>query len=188
MEKFSGFNDPLTGINPFIAPRCKPISTKTLVIAAMRFPIYILYCLGFPVLRFLIEIKKKSTSQPKGLIYCNSVTEFDKNIVKEVFGISLFGYFKHKTCVMFPENASTNNRAILRHQRSEECEHVIGLKYSENCIYMYGSRLQWLVGFLGEKGYVTISTLKGNNLSEAVSVPLVMLDFEDKKRFMSMIK
>lgn len=188
MEKFSGFNDPLTGINPFMAPRYRPVSTRMIVLAAIKFPIYVLYCLGFPVLDLLIEIRRKSKIQPKGLICCNSVTEFDREIVKKVFRIGFFGYFKHKTCVVFPENASTNNKAVLKYQSPEDFEYAIGLRYSENCIYMYGSRLLWLIRFLGEKGHVTVNVLKGSSLDEAVSVPMVIFGSEDKKRFMSMLK
>lgn len=188
MEKFSRFNDPLTGINPFIAPRYKPISAKMIVVAIIRFPIYVLYRMGLPVIGFLIDVRKKSKVHPKGLIYCNSVAEFDKEVVKKAFRIGLFGYFKHTTCVVFPENTNTNNKAVLRYQASEDCDYVIGLKYSENCIYMYGSKLLWLLRFLGEKGHVTVDALKGNRLDKAASVPMVIFGPEDKKRFMSMLK
>jgi len=185
MEKFSNFRDPLTGINPFLAPTYKKLTIKTVILAAFRLPIYILYLLGFPTIGFLIKIKLESKTKPKGVVFCNSVTEFDRKVIEKVFGITNFDYSKYKTCVCFPENTCTNNRGILKYENKQDCEYAIGLRYSNECIYMYGNRLAWLINFLGNENFVKINVIKGSNLEIATCLPMLKLTSDDKTQFMS---
>ncbi len=188
MEKFSKFKDPLTGINPFIAPEIPSLNFMIVLKAILNFPLYILYLLGLPVVNLLFKIKKNAKEIPKGLIYSNSVTEFDKEIIKNVLKIKIFGKFKNQTCVYFPENTNTNNRAILKYDNKEECNYVIGLKYSSNCIYLYGNRLFWLLNFLGNERTVEVVLEKGNNLKKAANLPESTFGSEDKLNFMKLIE
>lgn len=187
MEKYSKFKDPLTGINPFIQPKKKKITLKMILLAIIKLPVYILYLLGFPVVGFLIKIKKKSIIKPHGLIYCNSATEFDKSIVKAGLNIATFGNFKFKTCVFFPEKTTTNNTAILKYEDENDADYVVGLRYSNECIYMYGNRFLWLIRFLGSSNTVEIDIKTGSNLSSAASLPRVIFDYKDKAKFLDLV-
>ncbi|ELA41270.1 uncharacterized protein VICG_01643 [Vittaforma corneae ATCC 50505] len=188
MEKYSKFKDPLTGINPFLQPKPKPITMAVFFLAIIRFPIYILFLCGLPVVGMLIRINRKDNISPSGFIVCNSASEFDKEIIKKAFGIKQFGHFKHKTCVCFPEKTNSNNTAILSFKEPGYCDYSIGLKYSSECIYMYGNRFLWFVRFLGSFNTVDVRVTKGSSLEMATSLPKVMLGFTDKERFLTLIK
>lgn len=186
MEKYSKFKDPMTGINPFIQPKYKKITFMTVLIAIARMPIYLAYLMGFPVLKFLISIKRKDNGIPKGIIFCNSVTPFDRDVLKAALGIGLAGYMKSKCHVVFPEGTNSNNLSILKYERSNS-DWSIGLKYTNECIYLYGNRFLWLLGFLGNFNSVEIYTSEGNDISKAARLPQATLSKEDKKRFMELI-
>lgn len=176
MEKFSKFNDPLTGINPFISIKSKRLSFTNYVNAFLKAPIYILYLLGLPVLPLLIRIRVLTSENPSRIIFANSVSQFDKEIIRNCFG---------NINVIFPEGASTNNRGVLKYEGN--CDYVIGLKYSESCIYMYGSRWNWLLNFLSSTNTVDVRCIKGNELERAVNVPKLSFDKNDKFRFMELV-
>jgi len=186
MERYSKFKDPLTGINPFIQPTPKRITFPMFLFAILRLPIYLLYLCGLPVQRALIRIHRKDSLVPKGQIICNSATEFDKAIVKSALGVSLFGEFKHKTSVSFPEMTTSNNRSILPF-KGENSDYSVGLKYTEECIYMYGNRLLWLIRFLGSFNSVEVTVMKGGDLPKAAGMPRVMFGKKDKEKFMSIL-
>ena len=186
MEKFSGFNDPMTGINPFIAPRIPKITFLTVLKAILKLPIYFLYLLGLPVLPLLISISKTTAIVPKKLIYANRSTDFDFDVIRHVYGITQFNYIPNTTCVIFPEKVRSNNKAILKFSE-DSSDYVIGLKYSAEAVYVYGSRILWLISFLGSSPKVEVKCLKGSNLPEAAGLPKVSLDFNDKKAFMKII-
>lgn len=187
MEKYSRFKDPLTGINPFIQPKQKKITLKTILLAIIRLPIYVLYLIGFPVINHLIKIKRKGNVKPRGLIYCNSATEFDKSVIKKGLDLHVFGNFKFKTCVHFPEGTTTNNTAILNYKSEEDSDYVIGLRYSKECIYMYGNRILWLIRFLGSSNTVEIDVKAGGDLSNVTSLPRVIFDHQDKYKFLGLV-
>ena len=186
MEKFSKFKDPMTGINPFLNPKYKKITINIVLLAILKLPIYLLYLCGFPVLRFLISIKIKKKEAPKGIIFCNSVTRFDKDILKIGLGINSTDYLKSKTKIIFPEGTNSNNLAILKYEKSNP-DWSIGLKYSNECIYMYGNKLKWLVGFLGNSNSVEVNILKECDISKAAGLPQVKLNKEDKERFLKLV-
>lgn len=187
MEKYSKFRDPLTGINPFINPTRKHITFPIFLFALLRLPIYLLYLCGLPVIRALIRINRKDNLVPKGQIICNFASDFDKAIIKSALGLSQFEPLKHKTSVSFPEMTASNNKGILLY-RSDGAEYSIGLKYNEECIYMYGNRLLWLIRFLGTFNKVDITVMKGGDLSKATGLPRLMLDSKDKVKFISLVK
>lgn len=188
MEKFSKFKDPLTGINPFLAPTGMPITIKTIVMALLTLPIYLLYLLNLPVVNILFTIKLYLKDLPKGLIYSNSVTFFDKRIIQETQKISKFGRLKNWTCAFFPEKTNTNNKGILKYENEDSCEYVIGLKYSSNCVYLYGSKLRWFINFLGNRRTVEIRVNKGFDLSGATGLPKLSLDYQDKLAFLEILQ
>lgn len=188
MEKYSRFKDPLTGINPFLQPKPKPITASMVLLALLRLPVYILFLCGLPVVGMLVKINRKDSTTPSGFIVCNSASEFDKEIVKRVFKVKRFGYFKYKTCVYFPEKTASNNTAILSFKEPEHCDFSIGLRYSPSCIYMYGSRLLWLVRFLGSFNTVDVRVTEGASLEAAAALPKVVFDFTDKERFLALVE
>lgn len=187
MEKYSNFKDPVTGINPFLQPRMKPLTISMILLATLKAPIYLLFLCGVPVIGLLIKINRKDTLQPEGLISCNSVCEFDREIIKRVFRIDRFGIFGYKTCVYFPEKANSNNMAILNFKEEECSEYSIGLRYSSECIYLYGNRFMWLLRFLGSFNTVDIRVVKGANLEMATGLPRVLFDFKDRRKFLELI-
>jgi len=196
MEKFSEFRDPVTGINPFLMPKRRRITVFTILRALLYLPVYLLFKLRLPVVQVLFRIKTSiantngviantdgastvsSKNRLTGRIYANSVSEFDREIIKYACG----------PCnVIFPEGATTNNRGILNYKKREDCEGVIGLKYSSDCIYLYGSKLLWLICFLGGDKTVEIRWATGSDLSKAAGVPYLGLEAGDKNKFMSKI-
>lgn len=187
MEKFSIFRDPVTGINPFTAHKQVQITTKMVLKTLIKLPIYILYLLGFPVVGILIKINKKSEIVPKHLIHCNMASQFDISVLKSIYKIQNFRYIPGKTCLVFPEETSTNNQAILSYSTHRKADYTVGLRYSENCIFCYGSRVKWLVRFLGADPRVDVFCIKGDDLEKATGLPKVRLTAEDKKRFLKML-
>lgn len=185
MEKYSKFKDPLTGINPFIQPKQKALDLKTVMYAIIRLPIYILYLLGLPVIGLLIKIQKKCNLKPKGLIFCNSASEFDEEIIKKAFKINSFTKSRLKTGVYFPEGARSNNTMILSYEG--ESDYAIGLKYNSECVYTYGSRIGWLIRFLGSDNHVEVNVIEGSDLCKATKLPKSVLNSEDKKRFLELL-
>lgn len=186
MERYSQFKDPLTGINPFLQPKAKKMTAKSIAMAILRLPIYFLFIIGFPVLPLLITIKRKDKKVPKGLAFCNSVTEFDKSVLKTALGIECSNYLKSGVQVTFPEGTKSNNLSILKYEKTA-CDYSIGLRYNEECVYLYGSRLSWLFRFLGCFNVVEISVIEGNDLSKAAGIPNTCLGQEDKKRFLKLL-
>lgn len=185
MERYSKFKDPLTGINPFIQLNPKRITIKTIILAFLRLPIYFMWLLGFPTIKFLISIKRKDKNIPKGLIHCNSATIFDSAILSTAFDIKKTNILGNRTIVKFPEGASSNNRSILKYIQSD-CDWSVGLKYSDECIYLYGNRYLWLLRFLGSYNTVDIGTCKGSDLCKASGLPQSSLSKDDKIRFLSL--
>lgn len=187
MERFSRFKDPLTGINPFLAPKYRPITPWVVARAIARLPLYFLYLAGLPVLPLLIEIRQKSKQQPAGLIYVNSATRFDKGVLRHLYGIKAFEFAKAKTCAVFPEGAATNNQGILHYANERDCEYVVGLRYTSDCIVMRGAsfleRLRWLVGFLGHANAVAVTCLRGHELDKAAGLPRLSLDRKSAEEF-----
>lgn len=204
MEKYSHFNDPFTGINPFISPPLKNLSMGCVVVALLRLPLVLLMYMGVNTLPLLISIKGKK-QRLRGVVACNSSSVFDKYVVREVLGnIPLFhlkmdGFLgeggRHVQClpdnaVVFVEGCSSNNRSILQFVRPIRVDYVLGLRYNSECIYMYGSYWRFLLSFLATKNYVKVDVMKTNSASKLVCVTglqQVALGASDKKRFMELV-
>lgn len=186
MEKYSKFKDPLTGINPFLEPKYKKVTPLTIIMALFRLPIYFAYLLGLPVIGFLISIKRKDNNSPKGIIFCNSITEFDKDILKKALGIDSSKFTKSKNHLIFPEGTNSNNMAVLKYDKTG-ADWSVGLKYSNECIYLYGNRLLWLIRFLGNFNTVEVRAIKGSDIASAAGLPLSNLTKNDKICFLELV-
>lgn len=193
MERFSRFKDPLTGINQFITHKHRPITPRVILRALLFLPVYILYKLGCPTLGLILKIKRKGVPNPTKLIYANSVTQFDKDIIKGLYGIKIFSENGLGTRVIFPEGARTNNIGILRYDCGP-CDFVIGLRYSAECIHIpfesnetkkkCGNELKWLIRLLGYPNMVHVNCLIGSDLPKAAGLPQLTLDSRDQTRFL----
>lgn len=86
----------------------------------------------------------------------------------------------------FPEGTRSNNTTILKYNK-EESNYAIGLRYSTECVYMYGNRLSWLIRFLGSQNVVTVSVIEGNDLSKATGLPESIFGIEEKEKFMLLL-
>lgn len=192
MEKFSKFKDPFTGINPFIAPKYGPITFRIVLKALLKLPLWILYTMGLPTLPYIIKINRKTSTVPSRLVYANSVCCFDRNVIAFLYGIKTFSNIGLGTRVVFPEGASTNNKGILDYPRREECDYVIGLKYSNECINIgikssLVGRLAWLLRFLGRDNYVDVTCLRGFELDKAAGMPRLSLNSRAKDEFLKLV-
>ncbi|KAI5148504.1 hypothetical protein ENBRE01_0365 [Enteropsectra breve] len=181
MEKFSKFNDPFTGINPFIAPKYRKITARCVLLALIRLPIFVLWMLGIPCISALISIRIRSKIKPSGLVYANAASFFDKAVIKAVYGSTHIR-------VVFPEETRTNNRAVLQHSASKKSSYAIGLTYSPECVYLYGNKAAWLIRFLGGENTVSVNCESGTDISQASGLPRVQLTVFDKIRFNSEYK
>ncbi|KAL6121077.1 hypothetical protein NUSPORA_02068 [Nucleospora cyclopteri] len=173
MEKFSTFNDALTGENPFINPKYRKITFFTVINFVIKLPLFLLYKLRIPVVHLLIKINITGIRKPVRRIVCNSVTEFDVSVLRYVYGNDLI--------IQFPERSNSNNRGILRYKM--DADYSIGLLYSKECIFMYGNKFIWLIRFLGNHNYVTVNCIKGNDLGKATGLRVLNLTAEDKIEF-----
>ncbi|ORD94684.1 hypothetical protein ECANGB1_2788 [Enterospora canceri] len=174
MEKYSEFNDPYTGINPFLRPRCVRIGMGVLIRALVVLPVYILYRLGLVSVRRIITVEEKRRIPLYKKIYANSVGEFDEEIIRSSCDV--------RGTLLFPEGATTNNRCILSYG-DEKCDYVVGLRYSPECIYSGGSRLTWLIRFLGSRRRVVVDCERGSNLERVTGLKQVKLTQKDKEKF-----
>lgn len=194
MEKYAEFRDPVSGVNPFMAQKYKPITFMMLLRACFKLPVYLLFLLGFPTLPFLIRINIKNKTKPAGLVFANCVEPFGKSIIKHIYGIVTVKRPVSGTCVIFPENTSTNNRAILNFYAFKKCDYYIGMRFTDGAVFLYGSWFGWLIRFLGSSHHVDVSCMKADDgeaplrLAETAGLPLSTLDFNDKNKFMKLLK
>lgn len=204
MEKYSHFNDPFTGINPFISPPPKKLSLCGVVVALLRLPLVVLMHLGVNTLPLLISIKGRR-QRLRGVVACNSSSVFDRYVVRAVLGrVPLFhlredGFLSESgrhvqslpdNAVVFVEGCSSNNRSILQFVRPIRVDYVLGLRYNPECIYMYGSYWRFLLGFLATKNHVKADVMKTSSASKLTCVTglqQVALGVADKKRFMELV-
>ena len=201
MEKYSQFNDPFTGINPFVNPVRRDMRLVDLVVSLLRLPLLLLLYLDINVISALISIKCKP-ARVRGLVACNSSSVFDTYVVKAVLGnvpcfhLAHIGFVNMKgepvsalpaTSVVFVEGCSSNNRSILRFVRHVPVDYVLGLRYNPECIYMHGSYIRFLLGFLAAGNTVNVGikqTKNAGDLLEITGLKQVGLSLEDKERFL----
>ncbi|EJW02318.1 hypothetical protein EDEG_00295 [Edhazardia aedis USNM 41457] len=176
MEKYSQFRDPFTGIHPFLNPkRRKPrlASYIRLLYRLILLPFYLL----FPALKsFFIKVKTNTKILKNGIYVANKSSVFDTLILKNTFGkVNFFQLKERQTYVnvnnnkiykkldknqvniVFIEECSSNNECIMKFVSNCDCDYVLGLKYNESCIYMYGSKVKFLLHFFAA---ITKSILK----------------------------
>ncbi|KAI5170420.1 hypothetical protein PAEPH01_1418 [Pancytospora epiphaga] len=188
MEKFSNFRDPLTGINPFMPCRRRPITTLSIFRALLRFPLYLLYLLGFPTLHWIVTMRKTGTV-PKGVVYVNSVSPFDKYVLMHLFNIRVLTRLPSGLCAVFPEGCKTNNKGVLSYERPFDCDSVIGLRYNDESIYDIEIErgiikyLKWLLCFLGNSPIVEARCMDGHELEKATGVPKLSFTRNKKLEF-----
>lgn len=188
MEKYSGFNDKLFGINPFLPPKYIKITFGIFLKAMLRIPLFILYTINYRAIKWLIKIDHIGEKLPKYLIYSNKASCFDKSIIRYLYDIDSFSENGAMTRVVFPEGVRTNNRGLLRYT-GEKCDYVIGLKYTNECIMMsyfddWKEKLKWLIRFLGSNNKVRVVCMKGSDLGKATGLPQLSLDKIDYCKFL----
>lgn len=206
MEKFSKFNDPSSGINPFIQPKQKPLLWFDYIKFIILYPIYLL-SIPFPfLLRVIFTIKVDSVRYDKISIgICNSSSYFDKRILRHVLGIKNFYFVRDgkyytsfedsetrnckkliKPCVLFVEGTMTNNRAILQYETPTKIDFVCFIKYSS--VFVYGSWFRYLVGILSNGLTVEFRSIASSDpkqIAQLGNVPIVKFNYKDRKRFMN---
>ncbi|ADM11976.1 uncharacterized protein Eint_080400 [Encephalitozoon intestinalis ATCC 50506] len=202
MEKFSKYNDPLSGINPFVEIKKKPLSILDYLKAILKIPLVpLLLGTRINVVQLLVRIKSNKIERPK-VLAANASSLLDIFVLKYLTGIKNFyyvtesgfvdartGHFCVKTiepCVLFPEGCRTNNRAVLQFARDIKVDHVCGIKYSKECIDMYGNPIWFILRLLASGGTVDINFRKSNDLSDICKLsglPQVKWASKDKDRF-----
>ncbi|KAF7683680.1 hypothetical protein TCON_1116 [Astathelohania contejeani] len=189
MEKYSDFRDNFTGINPFLNPRRKKLTFKGILKAILKLPLLLLLYCNINTIDWLIRINKKDVKsiENHATIACNSVSVFDKYVIKKIFRADIIRY---NIKFVFPEGCSSNGMAILKFNNNIECDYVCGLRYSEGCILSYGNYYKFLFYFLATENIVDICMMKSKNPKDLCKVTgLLQIDLgkEDKKRFMAIL-
>lgn len=184
MEKFSGFRDPLTGINPFLPLRRRAVTAACVLRAIAMLPLYLLHLLGLPTLPWIIRMRRRG-AEPSGVVHVNSATEFDRAVVGHLFG---------GVRPVFPEGAATNNMGVLAYDASLRCDCVIGLRYTPECVFMGDveggavSRICWLVRLLGYGGEVDAVCVRGRDLAKAAGLPGLSLSRRSRDEFLALFR
>ncbi|KMV65575.1 hypothetical protein M970_080450 [Encephalitozoon cuniculi EcunIII-L] len=203
MEKFSKYNDPLSGVNPFVNPRHRAPSVLGYLKALLKAPlVLLLFGTNINVVQFLVKITSNKITGPK-VLAANASSFLDIFVLKYLTGIRNFYYvtesgfidvrtgrFSKKAtepCVLFPEGCQTNNKAVLQFSRDVEVDHVCGIRYTGGCINMYGGFAGFILRFLASKNAVEIKFKKCSSLHaicELSGLPQVKWTSRDKDRFM----
>ncbi|KAG5860469.1 hypothetical protein KMI_01g01040 [Encephalitozoon hellem] len=203
MEKFSGYNDPVSGINPFVDSRRSSISIFDYFRVILKIPL-ILLLLGtnINVVQFLVRINPSARVRPR-VLASNASSFLDIFVLKYLTGINNYYYVTEsgfvdarngrfckkaeEPCVLFPEGCQTNNRAILQFVRDVEVDYVCGIRYKGECINMYGNFLGFIFRFLASRSSVDVRFKKSSDLGDICklsSLPQVKWSSKDKDRFM----
>ncbi|OQS53903.1 hypothetical protein EHP00_1529 [Ecytonucleospora hepatopenaei] len=182
MEKYSLFIDPMSGVNPFVQPKYRKITLIVFLRFLLFYPLYILYRLRLLRINWIIKIKKigkKNTqlhNKTQNTICSNCVTQFDCDVISYLYG----------NCkIMFPEGAFTNNRGVLMYKnKNKNAQHIV-LKYTDECIFMYGGYIEYicyLICFLGYENCVKVQECE--DLLDNRVLPVVKFTARDKEEFM----
>lgn len=203
MEKFSAYNDPLSGINPFVNPKRRPYSVLGCLRALALIPLaLVMLWTNVNVVQLLVGIR--SPKPPKARVLAANASSFlDVFVLKYLTGIRNFyyvtdsgfvdvhtGQFHQRVaepCVLFPEGCRTNNRAILQFTRDVRVDHVCCLGYSGECINMYGGLLGFVPRFLASRCSVDVRFRKStdpHDICELGGLPQVRWTSKDRDRFM----
>lgn len=203
MEKFSSYNDPFYGINPFINPRQRRRSFMQYLKVLVKIPLAaIMFATNLDVVGLLVRIRSNAAAGPR-IVAANASSFLDVYVLRHLTGITNFYYVTKdgfvglqdgrfyleaaEPCVLFPEGCRTNNRAILQFVRDVRVDHVCGLKYTEGCVGLYGGYLGLLLGFLSSSNEVRVEFRRSSNLLDickASGLPQVKWGLEDRNEFM----
>ncbi|KAI4290867.1 hypothetical protein PAPHI01_0141 [Pancytospora philotis] len=193
MEKFSAFRDPLTGINPFLPPKRRPITPGMCLRALVKLPLFLLYLCGAPVLHLLVAMRRRGAA-PSGVVHVNSTGGFDACVLRRLFGIRALNQPRSGVCATFPEGASTNNQGVLAYEAPRGADYVIGLKYSSECIRIpeleggFLGYIAYAVRLLGSSPTVDANCMPGRDLARAVGVPALSLTKAHKEKFLAVVR
>lgn len=201
MEKFSKFNDPSSGVNPFIQPKTRSLTLMNYLKFAFVFPIYLLSYIFPSFLPIIFNIKFFNKQDKKIRVgICNSSSHLDRRIIKLVFGIKNFYYVRDgryyqfsennnlveckkiiKPCFLFPEGTRANNRSVLSYETPTKIDVACFIKYSE--VFVYGSYFKYLVSILSNGLSIEVKTDDKKSLGELGGVPTVKFNYKDKENF-----
>lgn len=198
MEKFSKFNDPCTGINPFIQQPLRKISIWKCI---LNIPLYLL-SLIFPLILFKIKtnINIKNKIQ---IMICNASSDYDVLICKKYFKIKHFYFLRNfefydlkskkvnkinKPCVLFVEGERTNNKSLLSYSCPYKIDAVCYIKY--DVVFCYGSKFKYLLSLLSNVNLVKLEAKESNDPYELRNMCGFQVKFtwEDKSNFIKMLK
>lgn len=207
MEKYSQFRDPVTGIHPFTNPKYRSIRLEDIPKLITRL-ILLPFALFFPsLLTFYIKIQKADSLPKKGIYICNRTSIFDKFILSRLFQGCNFYYLtidgfqcqkknvkrlnRNVLNIVFPEECGSNNSCIMRFVRDIDFDGIIGLKYSNSCIFMYGNIYKFLGRFFASKNTLMVSTAKTSDIKDVervIGLPHIASGKKEYDLFMEYIK
>ncbi|KAG0439708.1 hypothetical protein DMUE_2246 [Dictyocoela muelleri] len=199
MEKFSKFSDRKTGINPFISKRQK-FKLINIWRLFFRIPLIILYFLNINIIKYLIKIKiiDKSGNYNKNMrlmniISVNSVSIFDELILKTLFPeykiINLKEKIKNPVrnrSIVFIEETNSNGDCMLKFPLFKS-DHVVFLKYNDESIFMYGSKIFFYLCFFSSENWVKITIEKGTSDKFKELTVCSELSLNDKNNFFELV-
>jgi hypothetical protein len=206
MEKFSAFNDPVLGINPFVNPARPRVTFCGCLKALLKLPLLLLLLTtNLNVAPLLISIKCRERPRP-GVLASNASSFLDVHVLRHLTGITRFYYVTSsgfldvksgkfcprisRPCVIFPEGCRTNNRAVLQFVRDVKVDHVCGLRYTGPCVNLYGSISRFFGAFLASENSVAVEfrgTDSLDEICEAAGLPQVKWGASDKLNFMKLV-
>lgn len=197
MEKFSKFNDPCTGINPFIQQPYRKISIWKII---LNLPLYLISFL-FPLVLFKIKSNIKIKNKIEIMI-CNASSDYDILILKKLFKIKYFYFLRNyefydlqlkkvliinKPCVLFVEGERTNNRSILTYSCPYKIDAVCFIKYDS--VFCYGSKFKYLLNILSNDNIVNVKAKDSNDPYELKNMCGYQVKFtwSDKNNFYKLL-
>ncbi|ELQ75723.1 hypothetical protein THOM_1395 [Trachipleistophora hominis] len=192
MEKFANFNDPITGQNPF-APL--PLKQPTLLRAVhliYRVPLFILFLIGINTVPMLITIKCTRTAYKK--MVCNSVSVFDTFVLRHLFpghaqlyDVNAFTEYDG-AAILFIEECASNGKMVTKFKSDVRCDGALFMKYSNECVYVMGSMLQFYWRFLMCDGRVSVKVCELRHSGEyarVIGVAKSVLGVNEKNKFLA---
>lgn len=190
MERFSNFNDPITGQNPFAPlPFKRPVLSRLLHLV-YRVPLLLLFLIGVNTVPLLIKIK--CHGEPAKKMVSNSVTVFDAFVLRYLFpghaqfyDVDAFMVYEG-AAILFIEECASNGRMVTRFKADVSCNGAIYMKYCNECVYVLGSKSVFYWRFLMCKGSLTVNVYELRHSGEyarITGVPKSVLGAQDKKKF-----
>lgn len=193
MEKFSQFRDPLSGIHPYINPKQRLVRPQNILRLVLRLMLLPFIALIPSLCKYIIKIKINQKTLKRGTYAVNYGCFLDKYILKflykncNIYHLTKTG-FRHgekevkimkrqSLNFLFVEECRTNNSCINRFVREVNVDGVLGLKYSNSCIYMFGSKMKFFLRFMGSLNSCEISYKETSDCNDLMKVTgLVKVD------------